>query len=125
MSLEMRHLKVVAAIAEEGTVTRAGTRLHLTQSALSHQLHDAEEQLGRLLFERRSKKMVLTPAGERLLRSARSVLEEMDRAEKDIQRSSAEPRGVLRLSTQCYTAYHSLWRPLHILSARCSQRKLL
>jgi LysR family transcriptional regulator, regulator for metE and metH len=109
MSLEMRHLKVVAAIAEEGNVTRAGTRLHLTQSALSHQLHDAEEQLGQALFERQSKKMVLTAAGERLLRSARSVLEEMETAEKEIQQGASETRGVLRLSTQCYTAYH--WLP--------------
>jgi len=109
MSLEMRHLKVMAAIAEEGSVTRAGTRLHLTQSALSHQLRDAEEQLGQALFERQSKKMVLTAAGERLLRSARSVLEEIEGAEKEIRRGASETRGVLRLSTQCYTAYH--WLP--------------
>jgi LysR family transcriptional regulator for metE and metH len=109
MGLELRHLKVVAAIAEEGSVTRAGTRLHLTQSALSHQLRDAEEQLGQALFERQSKKMRLTAAGERLLRSARSVLEEIDRAEKEIQRGASETQGVLRLSTQCYTAYH--WLP--------------
>jgi len=109
MTLEIRHLKVVAAIAEEGSVTRAGTRLHLTQSALSHQLHDAEERLGRPLFERRSKKMILTPAGERLLRSARAVLEEIEQAEKEIQVSSNQVRGVLRLSTECYTAYH--WLP--------------
>jgi len=109
MSLEMRHLKVVAAIAEEASVTRAATRLHLTQSALSHQLRDAEDLLGRPLFERRNRKMVLTPAGERLLRSARSVLDELDRAEKAIQRSSSVERGLIRLSTQCYTVYH--WLP--------------
>lgn len=109
MSLEMRHLKLVAAIAEEGSVTRAGNRLHLTQSALSHQLRDAEEQLGRALFERRSKKMVLTPAGERLLQSARSVLGELERAEKEILECSTETRGVIRLSTECYTVYH--WLP--------------
>src|SRR5579862_1834023 len=109
MGLEMRHLKVLAAVAEEGSVTRAGVRLHLTQSALSHQLHDAEQQLGCALFDRKSKKMLLTPAGERLLRSARNVLDEMEIAEKEIQRSASDTQGIIRLSTQCYTAYH--WLP--------------
>ena len=88
MHLEIRHLKLVAAIAEEGSVTRASHRLHLTQSALSHQLRDAEEQLGTPLFQRLSKKMLLTPAGERLLRSARAVLEELRVAEDDVRRSA-------------------------------------
>ncbi|PYU10118.1 MAG: LysR family transcriptional regulator, partial [Acidobacteria bacterium] len=77
MNLEIRHLKLVEAIAETGSVTRAGNRLHLTQSALSHQLRDAEEQLGKPLFERKSGKMMLTPAGERLLQTARTVLCEL------------------------------------------------
>ena len=85
MNLEIRHLKLVAGIAETGSVTLAGNRLHLTQSALSHQLHDAEEQLGVALFERRSGRMILTPAGERLLQSANVVLAELERAEKEVQ----------------------------------------
>jgi LysR family transcriptional regulator, regulator for metE and metH len=113
MNLEIRHLKLVAAIAETGSVTRAGNRLHLTQSALSHQLRDAEEQLGTRLFERQKGTMTLTAAGERLLLSARAVLEELDRAEKEIHDSNASgngaDRGSIRLSTECYTVYH--WLP--------------
>ena len=111
MPLEIRHLKLVAAIAETGSVTRAGNRLHLTQSALSHQLRDAEQQLGAPLFERRNRQMTLTAAGERLLCCARTVLEELERTEKQIQSSNgnAITQGVLRLSTECYTVYH--WLP--------------
>lgn len=109
MSLEVRHLKLVAAVAEEGTITRAANRLHLTQSALSHQLHDAEDQLGATLFERTSKKMKLTEAGERVLISARTVLEELQRVEADIESQATPVRGKVRLTTQCYTVYH--WLP--------------
>jgi LysR family transcriptional regulator, regulator for metE and metH len=109
MSLEIRHLKLVAAIADAGGMTRAANRLHLTQSALSHQLRDAEEQLGTPLFERHSRKMTLTPAGERLLQSAQAVLAEMDRAEKEIQKGNAQAKQLLRLATECYTVYH--WLP--------------
>jgi LysR family transcriptional regulator, regulator for metE and metH len=113
MHLEIRHLRLVVAIAETRSVTRASNRLHLTQSALSHQLHDAEEQLGTRLFARQKGTMLLTAAGERLLQSARAVLEELERAGKEIHDGSAcrngVDRGVIRLSTECYTVYH--WLP--------------
>jgi LysR family transcriptional regulator for metE and metH len=107
--LEIRHLQLVKAIAEEGGVTRAGRRLNLTQSALSHQLRDVEERLGVRFFDRIGKRMVLTVAGERLLRSARTVLEELDRAEQEIRRDASREGGRLRLTTQCNTVYH--WLP--------------
>jgi LysR family transcriptional regulator, regulator for metE and metH len=107
--LEIRHLKLLAAVAEEGSVTEAGRRLHVTQSALSHQLRDAEEKLGASLFLRLGRKMVLTPAGEKLLDSARRVLDEMRSAETQIAGLNGGTRGVIRVSTECYTCYH--WLP--------------
>ena len=109
MNLEIRHLKLIIAVTEEKSVTKAGERLHLTQSALSHQLRDIEERLGMPLFLRLNKKMVLTPAGERLLYSARQVLQELRRAEEDLKQMADHDHGTLRLSTECYTCYH--WLP--------------
>jgi LysR family transcriptional regulator for metE and metH len=109
MTLEVRHLELVRAIAEEGSVTRAGLRLHLTQSALSHQLRDAEQRLGVRLFDRVGRRLVLSLAGERVLTSARSVLAELDRVEAELSGGSLKPRPLIRLTTQCNTVYH--WLP--------------
>jgi len=116
MDLEVRHLKLVAAVAEVGSLTRAGDRLHLTQSALSHQLRDIESRLGAPLFLRVGKRLVLTPAGERLLASARDVLERLERAEHDIREMSRDRAGLLRITTECYTCYH--WLPPLLLHYR-------
>jgi LysR family transcriptional regulator for metE and metH len=107
--LEIRHLKLLAAVAESGSVTQASKQLHLTQSALSHQLRDAEDKLGTELFLRLGKKMALTPAGETLLASTRRVLEDLGNAEQQIEGGKGGTRGVIRLSTECYTCYH--WLP--------------
>ncbi len=109
VKLEIRHLRLLAAIAQTGSVTEAGKRLHLTQSALSHQLRDAEEKLGTALFLRLGKRMVLTPAGEKLLTSAVKVLEELKTAEAQIVGLNGGTRGIIRISTECYTSYH--WLP--------------
>ena len=110
MHLEVRHLKLVAAIADAGGVTRAARRLHLTQSALSHQLRDIETKLGVPLFLRVNKRMVITEAGERLLASARRVLAELELAERALTTGDyAGGGGVIRLATECYTCYH--WLP--------------
>ncbi|MGH9603496.1 MAG: LysR family transcriptional regulator [Terriglobales bacterium] len=109
VTLEVRHLKLLAAVAEEGSLTGAARRLHLTQSALSHQLRDAEEKLEARLFLRLRRRMVLTPAGEQMLQSARRVLTELEVAEGRVRKQASNAHGVLRLSTQCYTCYH--WLP--------------
>jgi len=109
MDLEIKHLRLVSAIARTGGVTRAGDLLHLTQSALSHQLRDIEGRLSAPLFHRVGKRMVLTAAGERLCQAAHQVLDIVDRAEAEIRHLQSGAAARLRITTQCYTAYH--WLP--------------
>ena len=52
---------------------------------------------------------MLTPAGERLLATARDVLDRLDRTEQDIRQMGKARAGMLRLTTECYTCYH--WLP--------------
>ena len=109
LHLEVRHLKLVETVAKEGGMTKAANRLHLTQSALSHQLRDIEAKLGTPLFLRLNKRMLLTQAGERLLSAAPLVLDELKRVEEDIRQIALHREGILRISTECYTCYH--WLP--------------
>ncbi|MEM1042099.1 MAG: LysR family transcriptional regulator [Bacteroidota bacterium] len=109
-TLDLRHLRLVRAVVEEGTLTAAGNRLSLSQSALSHQLRDVEDRLGIALFERRGRSLVLTEAGGRVLDAARVVLDEVSRAEADLDVLAAGKSGTLRVTAECYTTYH--WLPL-------------
>ena len=119
MDLEVRHLRLVRAVAALGGLTRAGRELHLTQSALSHQLHDVEAHFGTQMFLRVGKRMVLTTAGERLLRSADEILDTLERTEGAIRGLVGGHAGRLRISTGCYTQYHWLPQVLRRLRTAC------
>jgi LysR family transcriptional regulator for metE and metH len=107
--MEIRHLRLIKAIVEEGSITKAITKLHLTQSALSHQLKEAEYQIGTKLFLRSNKKLVLTKAGEKLYEAANEILEKLARTEKELKELTANQHGEIRISTECYSSYH--WLP--------------
>jgi LysR family transcriptional regulator for metE and metH len=94
---------------EEGSLTRAGERLNLTQSALSHQLKQIENSLGVTLFTRMKKRLILTEAGEELAKRARCILTAIADLEHDLRERASGHRGRLRLATQCYTCYE--WLP--------------
>jgi LysR family transcriptional regulator for metE and metH len=116
-SLEARDLRLVQAIAEAGGATRAAKRLHLSQSAVSHQLRGLEERLGVPLFERRAGRLRITPAGQRLVELAHQILLPLLQTELELKRGRGLRRLKLRVATQCYTAYHWLPKALTALMA--------
>jgi len=107
--MDIRHLKMVQTVAREGNLTRAGEKLFLSQSALSHQLKDMESQLGAPVFHRINKKLVLTSVGKMVLKSANNVLSEIEKTERKVKQIVQGDTGTIRIATECYTCYH--WLP--------------
>jgi LysR family transcriptional regulator for metE and metH len=108
MQLESRDLRLVRAIVDGRGVTGAGTLLHLSQSAVSHQLAELERRLGVPLFARVGRRLLATAAGERLVGASRPLLDGLSRLEAEL-REGTPVRRTLRLATECYTCYH--WLP--------------
>jgi LysR family transcriptional activator of glutamate synthase operon len=90
--VELRQLRSVEAVARHRHFTRAAEELHVAQSALSHQIRRLEEELGTSLFERTSRRVTPTEAGQAIAARARRVLAEVDAAREEVD----ELRGVLR-----------------------------
>ncbi len=112
-ALEIRHLRLIQAVAHEGGVTRAAGRLHLSQSAISHQLVDLERALGTRLFDRVGRRMVITEAGAKLLAGAERVLRDLRSMEQELTAMREDARTALRVTTSCYTSYRWLPAALH------------
>jgi LysR family transcriptional regulator, regulator for metE and metH len=116
-TLETRDLRLVQAIAQSGGATQAAKQLHLSQSAVSHQLRGLEERLGVELFRRQGGRLCITSAGERLVTLAQQVLLPLLQTELELKRGAFRERPKLRVATQCYTAYHWLPKALQALLA--------
>lgn len=103
--LELRHLKTLIALRETGSVSLAAKRIHLTQSALSHQIKSLEDQYGLTLFERKTQPIHFTPAGERLLKLADQIFPKVMEAELDLARVKQGEVGELRIAVECHTCF--------------------
>ena len=106
--MDLKHLRLVSAIAQHGGLTAAMDELHLSQPALSQRLTSLEKELGVALFSRVGRRMVPTAAGELALETAREVIDKTRSLETKLK-AMAHGERVLRLGAQCYTALH--WLP--------------
>lgn len=110
MYLEFRHLRTIRAIHEAGGLARAADILHITQSALSHQVKGLEEQVGMELFHRRSKPMKLSPAGGmKLLRLAERILPEIAALEEEFRALKSGRSGRMHIAIECHACFDWLF----------------
>ena len=84
--IDLRLLRYFVAVAEAEHVGRAAERLHISQSPLSRQVRQLEDQLGLLLFDRERKRFRITKAGCWFLKEARELLSHAERLERDTDR---------------------------------------
>lgn len=109
MHIEFRHLRTIKAIHEAGGLARAAEVLHITQSALSHQVKGLEEQAGVELFVRRSKPLKLSAAGKRLLRLAEQVLPQVEALAAEFAAVKDGAAGRMHIAIECHACFEWLF----------------
>src|SRR6266850_3625977 len=94
---EIRHLRYFLAVAGAGNFSRAAKRLGISQPAISHQLRDLEAGLRVVLFQRRGKRILLTPSGLIFQEHARVILRQLEDLLSELSNKPGELRGVLHV----------------------------
>jgi len=97
MAMTFRQLRYFLVLTEELHFSRAAERLHISQPPLSASLRQLEEELGARLFERSSKSVTMTAAGEVFQRQVRYLLEQLEGSRDLVQRVAAGASGILRI----------------------------
>lgn len=96
--MELRTLKYFLTVAQEGNITNAAKRLHVTQPTLSRQLADLEKELGRQLYTRGHGGVELTEHGSMLVAYANSIVELAEKAEADIKLPARTVSGSVHIA---------------------------
>lgn len=108
-------LQAFLAVAEDESFTRAAARLGISPSALSHTLRRLEARLGVRLLARTTRRVAPTEAGERLLRTLRPALEEIQTGIASLSALRDRPAGMVRIAASDHAAQTVLWPALRRL----------
>ncbi|BDD06357.1 LysR family transcriptional regulator [Aureibacter tunicatorum] len=106
--MEIKYLKLIKFITEEGSIAESAQKLFLTPSALSHQLKEVEKMLGYKVFFRSRNNWTLSPEGEELYKMACDIVESLEKGFKSIKKLQAGSSGNISISTECYSLYQGL-----------------
>lgn len=112
--MDIRQLRTLKAIHDTGSLVSAAERLHLTQSALSHQLRELETELDAVVLIRKTRPPRFTQIGERLLALADTVLPALREAERDIIKLRGGQAGRLIMAIECHSCYEWLMPTLNL-----------
>ncbi|WP_068857966.1 LysR family transcriptional regulator [Perlucidibaca aquatica] len=112
--MDIRQLRTLKAIHDTGSLVAAAERLHLTQSALSHQLRELEAEVDAVVLIRKTRPPRFTQIGERLLALADTVLPALREAERDIIKLRGGQAGRLIMAIECHSCYEWLMPTLNI-----------
>lgn len=103
--VELRHLRTLQALRAQGSLAGAAEQLHLTASALSHQLRELEHGLGLPVVNRKTRPLGFAPAGMRLLALADQVLPQVHSAQRELARLAQGQAGRLLLASECHSCF--------------------
>jgi LysR family transcriptional regulator, low CO2-responsive transcriptional regulator len=95
--MDLRQLEIIRAIADTGSFTAAGEKLHVSQSAISRQILLLEEELGEPVFHRIGRRIRITPAGESLLQLSHRVFQDLQETVNTITDKRESLSGTMRL----------------------------
>ncbi|WP_286272284.1 LysR family transcriptional regulator [Thalassotalea hakodatensis] len=108
--LERIHLEILTAIKTHGTLTKAASSLHLTQSALSHSIKKLEGQIGTSIWQKDGRSLRLTAAGEHIQILANRMLPQFSHTELLLKQIAKGEMGSLRIGMECHPCYQWLLR---------------
>lgn len=117
--MELRHLRYFIAIAEEENFRRAADKLHVSQSPLSRQMQQLEEEISAELFEASGRGVKLTPAGRLFLEKAKAIIASVDAAAKAARETADGRIGTITIG---FEGGSSLFDTLSTLVSRFRKR---